>query len=377
MAVRSAMRSILPIVLLAGIACGAGRGARASALAPSSSSDATDAIVRRAAERFLADTNAVGVSVGVYHRGRSRAYGFGVADGATRAPATPSTIYAIASLTKTFTGALLARAELEGRLRLEDDVRRHLGGAFPNFEHHGKPITLLTLLNHTSGLPRGMPLPESFARDDFMRELARVTLDTVPGARFGYSNAGVQLLGFVLEDVYGRPFDTLVDSLIARPLGMTSTRIAVRANDRARVATGYDERRRPAPLPPLSLQAAGALTSSVDDMVRYVAWQVREQDPVVRGTRRAIFGDSVAWAAKQPGYTMGYGWQMFRAPNGGLRIFQDGAVPGYAAQCVLFPELDLGIVVLSNQLDPSAPKRLSALVDEIATGLESRAPRGP
>jgi CubicO group peptidase (beta-lactamase class C family) len=140
---------------------------------------------------------------------------------------------------------------------------------------------------------------------------------------------------------------------------------------------GYDERRRVAPLPPLSLRAAGALTSTVDDMLRYVAWQVREQDPVVRLTHRPIFGDSAAWAARRPGYTMGYNWQMFRAANGGLRIFQDGAVPGYGAWCVLFPELELGIVVLSNQLDPSAPKRLSTLVDEIASSLDARAPPGP
>ena len=81
----------------------------------------------------------MGLSIGVYHRGRTHTYSVGVADLTTRAPATPSTIYAIASLTKTFTGVLLARAELEGRLRLDDDVRRHLDGAFPNLEHRGVP----------------------------------------------------------------------------------------------------------------------------------------------------------------------------------------------------------------------------------------------
>jgi hypothetical protein len=74
---------------------------------------------------------------------------------------------------------------------------------------------------------------------------------------------------------------------------------------------------------------------------------------------------------------MGYGWQMFRAANGRVRLFQDGALPGYGAQCVLVPELDLGIVVLSNEMDPSAPKRLSALVESILLALDAHVPPGP
>jgi CubicO group peptidase (beta-lactamase class C family) len=343
----------------------------------SSPSARTDSVVRHHAERFLADSRAVGLSIGVYQGGAAHAYGFGVADLSTRAPATPATVYPIASLTKTFTGALLARAELEGRLRLDDDIRRHLDGPFPNLEFRGRPVTPRTLVTHTSRLPTSLPLPESFTRDDFLRALAGVTIDTFPGPVFRYSNAGVQLLGIVLERAYGRPYATLVDSLVAHPLGMTSTRLVTASSDRRQVATGYDEQRRAVPLPSASLGAAGGLTSSVDDMLRYLRWQVAERDDVARGTHHAVWGDTASWASKRSGYTMGYGWQMFRAANGGLRIFQDGAVPGYGAQCVFFPELDLGIVILSNAMDPTAPTRLSALVDSIAVQLDPRVPPGP
>jgi len=336
-----------------------------------------DSLVRHHAMRLLADSHAVGVSIGVFQAGTAHAYGFGVADLATRAPATPTTIYPIASLTKTFTGALLARAELEGRLRLDDDVRRHLDAPFPNLEFHGRPVTLRTLVTHTSRLPTMLPLPASFTRDEFMRALAGVTIDTVPGSAFRYSNAGVQLLGIVLARVYGRPYATLVDSLVARPLGMADTRLLPGPSDRRQIATGYDEHRRAVSLPSASLGAAGGLTSTVDDVLRYLRWQVREGDDVARRTHHAIWGDTSSWAAKRSGYTMGYGWQMFRAANGGLRIFQDGALPGYGAQCVFFPELDLGIVILSNAMDPTASKRLSTLVDSIALGIDPRVPPGP
>jgi CubicO group peptidase (beta-lactamase class C family) len=158
---------------------------------------------------------------------------------------------------------------------------------------------------------------------------------------------------------------------------MTSTRLVSEPEDRANIATGYDEQHRPMALPPASLQAAGGLTSTVDDMLRYLRWQVREQDDVARRTHRAIWGDTVSWAARRSGYTMGYGWQMFRAANDGLRIFQDGGLPGYGAQCVIFPELDLGIVVLTNELDPLTQRRISLLVDSIAMALDPRAPQGP
>lgn len=372
------MRPFVYLAALGLIACTPRTGAPgASPIATASPPSARiDSLVRHHAVRFLADSHAVGLSIGVYQGGTSHAYGFGVADLATRVPTTPTTIYPIASLTKTFTGAILARAELEGRLRLDDDVRRHLDGPFPNLEYRGAPVTLRTLVTHTSRLPTMLPLPATFTRDEFLRALAGVTIDTVPGPVFRYSNAGVQLLGIALERVYGSPYATLVDSLVARPLGMANTRLVATPGDRL-IATGYDEQRRAVSLPPASLGAAGGLTSTVDDMLRYLRWQVREGDDVARRTHHAVWGDTVSWAAKRGGYTMGYGWQMFRAANGGLRIFQDGALPGYGAQCVLFPELDLGIVILSNAMDPTAPKRLSALVDSIAVGLDPRTPPGP
>ena len=85
----------------------------------------------------------------------------------------------------------------------------------------------------------------------------------------------------------------------------------------------------------------------------------------------------MAWSANRAGYAVGYNWQMLRAASGVRRIFQDGGVPGYSTFVVVFPELDLGIVVLSNELDRSTPARVSALVDSIAVALDARAPTSP
>ena len=258
------MRSVFLLLVAGALAC---RTAPAPASAPA---DPTDAVVRREAERFMADSHAVGLSIGVLHRRRVHRYGFGVADLMSRAPATPATIYPIASITKTFTGTLLAHAVLEGRVGLDDDVRRYLDGSYPNLELGGRPVTLRALVTHTARLPFFLPdvpasrpgfddervdwstrvaqLLASYSRADFYRDLARVTLDSVPGASFRYSNAGFQLLGFVLERVYGRPYAVLVDSLITRPLGMRDTQLGVTADARARierVLRAYDPNAKP------------------------------------------------------------------------------------------------------------------------------------
>lgn len=70
----------------------------------------------------------------------------------------------------------------------------------------------------------------NYGQEDFFNDLRTVQLDVTPGAHFSYSNAGPQLAGFILERVYDRPFQVLVDSLVAQPLEMKSTTLALKAD---------------------------------------------------------------------------------------------------------------------------------------------------
>src|SRR5215204_311741 len=215
-----------------------------------------DAAVERAARKFMSDAHAVGLSVGVLKGGKAYTYNYGeVAKDGRRLP-TPRTIYEIASITKTFTGVLLAQAAVEKRVRLDDDVRKYLDGDYPNLEFEGQPVRLVHLINHTSRLPFVLPdrpelfknpdpfeLPKilteierNYTRADFYRDLHAVRLDKVPGSDFKYSNAAAQLLGFILERVYGMPYERLVAKKIASPLGMRETKISLSAAERKRLA---------------------------------------------------------------------------------------------------------------------------------------------
>ena len=113
-----------------------------------------DVVVERAARKFMSDARAVGLSVGVLKGGKTYTYNYGeVEKGKGRLP-TRHTLYEIGSVTKTLTGVLLARAAVEGRVKLDDDVRKYLDGDYPNLEFDGRPVRLVHLINHTSRTSR-------------------------------------------------------------------------------------------------------------------------------------------------------------------------------------------------------------------------------
>ena len=341
-----------------------------------------DAAVERAARKFMGDAHAVGLSVGVLKDGRTYTYNYGeVKKGGEQTP-TPHTIYEIASITKTFTGVLLAQAAAERRVSLDDDVRKYLDGDYPNLEFEGRPVRLVHLINHTSRLPFVLPdrpelfknpdpfeLPKilteierNYTRADFYRDLRAAKLDKAPGSEFKYSNAAAQLLGYILERVYGMPYERLVIKKIASPLGMRETKITLSAAERGRLAQGHYEDGSPALPATPQTQAAGGLRSSVSDMLRYVAFHLDEKNEVVRLSHQTTWGDIKYYAS-------GLSWQMVMTPGGHRRVWQSGGSFGFSSHCVVFPELGLGIVLLSNESDRDSQGRLNTLANEIFEGL--------
>jgi D-alanyl-D-alanine-carboxypeptidase/D-alanyl-D-alanine-endopeptidase len=330
--------------------------------------DRLDSAVDQATVALLSRSRAVGLSIGVISAdGSTRTFGYGSTSLERLALPTPRTRYAIASITKTFTATLLAQAVAEGRLRLDDDIRRYLPGDYPNLAFAGQPIRLSHLITHLSGLPRTFPdsaIPSSPVDDErFYRQLHRVVLDTTPGSRLSYSNSGAQLLGYILEHVYGQPLETLVSSRITRPLGMLDTRMTLTPSERALMAVGYDSAGAPIDASRfVPLQAAGALTSTVDDMVRYLRWHAAERDSAVRLTHlpSLTIGD----------YSEALNWQMM-SRNGRRTIWQDGGLPGYTSLAAFSPELSVGVVILSTGHDYTSG--LSVLASRILSALDSRA----
>jgi CubicO group peptidase (beta-lactamase class C family) len=345
---------------------------------------AVDGAVAKAAATFMSDPRSVGLSVGVLHQGASHSFHVGSVSKRRQQLPDAGTIYPIASLTKTFTGTLLAQAERDGKLKLDDDVRRYLDGDYPNLAVDGKPIRLFHLLNHRSGLPRSLPQnPEaepgypsklSYAeranaalekttRADFYRALHAVVLPAPPGAKYAYSNAAAQLAGYILERVYGKTYEALVREYIAAPLGMADTFITPTPAQGQRIADGYEDDKLQ-PSMSANIQAAGALKSSLPDMLAYARRQMAEQDPVVLLAHQPTYSDG--------DFSIGLNWQLYKKGTRRV-IFQDGSTPGFACLVVLHPASQLAIVLLSNEIDRDAAQRLAKMADSIAAALDPQA----
>jgi CubicO group peptidase (beta-lactamase class C family) len=381
------MRHRLAAVLLLVHAASFGALKTQTVPAPAAGARAGDigVVVDAAARKYMGDARAVGLSVGVLKDGKAYTFNYGEVEKGRRQLPTKHTLYEIGSITKTFTGVLLARAVAEGKVELDDDIRKYLDGEYPNLEFERQPVRLVHLINHTSQLPFVLPdrpelfkdpnpyelprilteIERKYTRDDFYRDLRRVRLEKAPGSDFKYSNAAAQLLGYILERVYGTTYERLVGAKITHRLKMRETKISLSAAEAKRLAKGHYENGSVAlPGTPQS-QAAGGLRSTVADMLEYVRFHLDERDEVVALSHRPTWGDIKYYAS-------GLNWQMNMTAGGRRKIFQSGGTFGFASHCAVYPELGLGIILLSNESDRDTQSRLNTLANEILEGLGER-----
>ncbi|WP_344447193.1 serine hydrolase domain-containing protein, partial [Kitasatospora nipponensis] len=203
----------------------------------------------------------------------------GYTDPAAERPVRADTRFELGSITKTFTGLLLAEMVARGEVRYDDPIDAYLpAGSVPGYPKE-RPITLLHLATHTSGLPRHpvglLPaaLPQWFTRPcatfnatHLLRSLPRTPVRGTPGAQVRYSSLGCGLLGLLLENAAGSRYEDLLATRVCAPLGMVDTS----CGPGGEAGGGYRRGRRVPSFRIAALPGAAALRSSADDMLRYL-----------------------------------------------------------------------------------------------------------
>lgn len=189
-------------------------------------------------------------------------------------------IFEIGSISKIFTGMLLAQAVIEKKVTLDSTLRELMGTRHSFADANVAAITLRQLATHTSGLPRipedmfsGGDPDDPYAHYDRARldaSLAKTKLAHAPPFPSSYSNLGVGLLGDLLARLHGKSWEELVAERITRPLGLTDTCITLTAEQKKRLAPAYAGDQTAKPWQFLSLAGAGALHSTASDMLRFV-----------------------------------------------------------------------------------------------------------
>lgn len=337
-----------------------------------------DTIVPHAAKDFIGGKPWVSLSAGVVIDGRINLYNFGSVGKDKVQPPSNQTIYEIGSISKTFASVILAHAVLEKRVKLDDDIRKYLNDGYPNLQYGSEPIRLLHLVNLTSRVPDNLPdnqdifkntsadsalfaiakLHNGYTKQDLLRDLHNAKLDTVPGIMPRHSNVAGQLLGYILENIYHKPYDELVKAYITGPLKMTNTFMTMPVDKAGQFVQGYNVSGRPMPNIPDDAKAAGGMHSSIEDLTRYMKYHLEEKDPAVKMTHQPIWGN--------PGYyALGMNWFINKTGDGKLMVHDDGTTLAFTTYFMMYPELNFGVVLTTNFYSNSSNDQLGELASKI------------
>jgi CubicO group peptidase (beta-lactamase class C family) len=359
--------ALLAIVGTAGLAQAQSSLDASGAAAPSMSTVAAARWIDSVFAAYASPTSP-GCAVGVTRNGSLLlAKGYGMSDVAAHVAITPDTRFNIASLSKQFTAMSVVLLAQDGRLSLDDSVRRWI----PELPSFGKTITIRELLNHTSGLRDYMTLLAVSGWSDDSELTEQQVLDLLhrqrslnfdPGDEFLYSNTGYVLLSLVVRRASGESLRDFAAARIFAPLGMTETEFRddhnIHIENRA---VGYEsagDAMRPSE-PRTDVVGDGGVYSTVSDLAKWDANFVSGR----------VGGAQAIAMLEQPGklnngQTIPYGLALAIGRVAGMRtVGHSGSYGGYRATMLRFPDAGLGVITLCNTTQAATP----ALAEQVGT----------
>ncbi|MEO8025382.1 MAG: serine hydrolase domain-containing protein [Bryobacteraceae bacterium] len=337
-------------------------------------------------QQFAADRKIPGMVWGVVIDGRlAHVASTGVRDRASGAKVDGSTVFRIASMTKSFTALAILKLRDEGRLSLEDPVSKWIPefAAMPLPTRDTAPLRVRNLLSHSAGFPEDNPWGDqqlSASDADLTRWLKLgIPFSTPPDTRYEYSNYAFGLLGRIVTKASGVPFDKYVQREILATLGMTASTLEFSTVPAATRAHGY--RLQPdgtyleeAPLPHGVFGAMGGMLTNASDLGKYVAfhlsaWPARddaESGPVRRSSVREmnhLWRPANLTAARVNGAEQvsfsgyGYGLRITTDCRFEMMVGHGGGLPGFGSYMTWLPDYGVGFFAMANltYVGPSAP----------------------
>lgn len=366
-----------------------------TSVSANSGSDELASLIARNAQQTIQDSGIVGIVVAAVAGDQEVIIGVGqTAIGSSSAP-TADTVYEIGSISKVFTGILLAQAIAREELTLAALAQDLMpdGATLP--AEIREQVTLRHLTTHSSGFPR---LPENFLTasnliqivfggdphrtyeaQEFREALQTVELDFAPGEKSVYSNFAVSLLGYLLATRADQPYEALMRSQIARPLGMNSTSVVLSDADRAQLAQGYRSGYRMGGVQlaltsatwdmPDHYAAAGGIRSTAKDMMVFLKANMGRIDTPLE---RAIRASHEPLMQRSQHREIGMNWLREKQPDGAADIlWHNGGTGGYRTFLGFTDDGEYGVVVLANTA-VSVDGLAFELLDEMQQELQSR-----
>lgn len=278
---------------------------------------------------------------------------FGFLDVENRIPTETTTVYQIGSVTKMFTGHVLASLIDEDKISLSDDLADY----FPDslglpVSSNSQAVTIRDIATHSAEFPR---YPENLQRvdpdpilgfsvEELYNGIELVKIHTTIGERYQYSNFGYGVLGTALENLTGRSLNELMATYIFEPAEMRSSSLSLNNDIREYLAVPYLEvspLKRTEPWDMGALSGAGNLFSTITDLNRFMMFLL-EENSVNRIQQAKYLSINESWS---------YGLGCFIVDSQKretFAIYHGGDIDGYSSSLTLYPEYGFGMVLLTN-----------------------------
>lgn len=328
------------------------------------------------AEPLIKNNTAVGLIIGIVRDGETQILAYGEKTKGTNVSPDGETLFEIGSVSKVFTGILLADMVEKGIVKLEDPVQEYLpeGVSMPVYD--GKIITLEHLATHTSGLPR---LPDNLALSDLTNPYAEYSEAQIyeflngyklirPPGKYEYSNFGMGLLGHLLARKAGKSYEQCITDQICKPAGMTDTFIGLDEDRKTRMATPYNTALNQVSVWDFTdLAGCGGIRSNANDMINFIKANLNNDNSPF--TRAVKISHIKRHDINKGGVSIGLGWHII--PEIGL--CHDGGTGGFCTWISILPEKQTGIFMMTNTGNLGL-LQLGPKIMRVALGLETAAP---
>ncbi|WP_131707608.1 serine hydrolase domain-containing protein [Chryseobacterium angstadtii] len=342
---------------------------------PENAQDQIEKVIAEETEKLMREPGYKAVSGVLYIKGKAYEFHYGRLSNGKKPDS--HTIYEIGSLTKTYTGLLLSQAVHDGKINLDEDVRNYLDGPYPNFIlSDGRPITFRHLITHTAGLPLflncydGKPTIEQqiacfehLTPDDFFARLKQTKLIDNSGKNYHYSSVGTQLIGYILERVYGLSFKDLFQKYIFSRSGEKQTFSELKYDKNSNISIGRDSSGVKMPLINGFYKYSGGMKASTASMFNYIKMYLESNDPVVKQTMTRLAGNVQ--------YGRAYAWNTYNYDKKMKMLYHNGGSFGHSSWIALYPDIKVGIFIVTNVVTADSQSKLNELSNNIIDKIEN------
>jgi serine-type D-Ala-D-Ala carboxypeptidase/endopeptidase len=377
------LRAGAAVVALAAMAASAGV-ARADAL--------LDEMVEFTGQIYFIDTKVPAVVIGAVRDGEVSVHGFGERAGPGSPAPDGDTILRIGSITKAFTGEVLAHLTAEGTVELAQPLSKWAPDLASGTSSDMPPIRLIDLATHAAGLPRELPHEagpdnDPFApitREGFAAWLKKEPLLFAPGSSVLYSNFGFDLLAIALSEAAKKPYPDILQEKITGPLGMKDTGFTLTDEQKRRFMIGHAPDGSPMPDVPTGsvIVGSGGLYSTPNDLLRWMKWHLDrfgQQDADARVLDHALYlvrdGLKTVSGMDESGHmdALGLGWVGMMAKDDSPFILQKaGGLQGTFCYIAFAPTRNAAVFIAINKFDFSAAFTMGQFANELLATIAPR-----